>query len=112
VSRARLQQYLANIAGIDPARAAVIEGFRRIPAIPSEYADRNAPLPPLPALRDTAPEAQYTALASHAATRRLRHALITEGPQQFNWLRVLQLALTFCSLWSNSLLHVTSPFLL
>jgi DEAD/DEAH box helicase domain-containing protein len=82
VSRARLQQYLANIAGIDPARVAVIEGFRRIPAIPSEYADRNAPLPPLPALRDTAPEAQYTALASHAATRRLRHALITEGPQQ------------------------------
>ncbi len=30
----------------------------------------------------------------------------------FNWLRVLQLPLTSCSLYSNSLFHVTSPFLL
>ena len=81
-SRSQLQKYLANIAGIDPTRVAVVEGCRRIPAIPGEFADCNVPLPPLPALRDTSPEAQYAALASHAATRRLRHALVAEGPQR------------------------------
>jgi hypothetical protein len=34
-----------------------------------------------------------------------------ERPLDVNWLRVLQLSLTFCSIRSNSLLQVTSPFL-
>jgi hypothetical protein len=53
-------------------------------------------------------------IATKEKTKRSFEALsaVIYRPESINWLRVLQLALTFCSLWSNSLLHVTSPFLL
>jgi hypothetical protein len=56
---------------------------------------------------------RYAASASEATRSRWQWTWVADDSVfKNNWLRVLQLALTFCSLWSNSLLHVTSPFLL
>lgn len=76
----QLQHYLADVAGIDPERVTVVTGSRQIPPLDPAYAQADQPLPPVPELKQLAPEPLYAALAQNKRVRALRQALTERGP--------------------------------
>ena len=72
----RLQEYLADLAGVPLERVSVIGGRRVTPSLPPEQETGDSPLP---TMKDLAERADYDqrrdTLARVAAIRKLRHAL-------------------------------------
>lgn len=74
-ARDALQRYLADLAGVEPARVQVIEGQRVAPALPAEISARSEPLPGLDALRAASDEQLFERLAAVERVRALREAV-------------------------------------
>lgn len=75
-SREELRRFLADLAGVDPAQVRVIEGKRKVPLLPEEFARRDYALPETATLWALKPEERYEALASNAGVRRMRQLLL------------------------------------
>jgi DEAD/DEAH box helicase domain-containing protein len=75
----QLQLYLADVANIDPSRVDVITGKRHVPPLEQVYTQTDQPLPPIPELRQLAPESLYAALAKNKCVRTLRQTLTDKG---------------------------------
>ncbi|HEU0076737.1 MAG TPA: DEAD/DEAH box helicase [Longimicrobiaceae bacterium] len=75
-SAARLRDFLADLAGVDPNRVSVVRGHREVPVLPDGCRDRDEALPPIEVLREMQPPARFEALASSAAIRRMREQLL------------------------------------
>ncbi|MCA9678704.1 MAG: DEAD/DEAH box helicase [Myxococcales bacterium] len=71
----RLQEYLANLAGIPQENVVVVTGQRTRPDVPASFARRSEPLPALETLSMAAPDRAFELLASSSAFRNLRSAL-------------------------------------
>ncbi len=76
----QLQHYLAAVAGIDPARVAVVTGSRHVPPLDTAYSQENQPLPPSQELKQLDPEPLFATLAKNKRVRALRQALTERGP--------------------------------
>src|SRR5690606_28802891 len=74
--REELRRFLADLAGVDPAQVRVIEGKRKVPLLPEEFARRDYALPETATLWALKPEERYEALASNAGVRRMRQLLL------------------------------------
>lgn len=72
----RLEQFLADVGGIESERVHVVRGQRDPPALPAEFSEANRTLPPLDALRDMTREERGIALASSRGVRAMRQALL------------------------------------
>lgn len=74
-TRQRLQEYLANLAGIPQENVVVVTGQRTRPGLPDRYNEQVSPLPTSAALSASTPEEVYDLLAGAPAFRTLRSAL-------------------------------------
>lgn len=77
-SKEQLRDFLADLAGVDPDRVTVIEGSRRIPRLPVETLEAQAPLPAADQLEGLDAYARFQKLASSPQFRKLRDALSEE----------------------------------
>lgn len=77
----KLKNYLADLAGIDPARVDVITGRRFVPPLPEEYTAQNNALPSREELIKLQPASLFEMLASSPAARRIRSVLERMGAQ-------------------------------
>ncbi|MCA9212843.1 MAG: DEAD/DEAH box helicase, partial [Planctomycetales bacterium] len=83
----QLQEYLANLGGIDPERVSVITGRRVTPPL-SEFEQINQPLPSLGELSSIGDaKARFDRLASVQEVRELREAL-TQRPMTLEQIQV------------------------
>src|SRR5690606_12649639 len=83
-ANAKLQEYLADIAGLPPERVHVIEGGREVPELTPELEGRDEPLPTATELASVAPDARYQRLASVKSVRRLRTMLAERGAMRLS----------------------------
>lgn len=75
-SRAQLQSFLADIAGVDPSRVTVILGERAVPPIGDDLLRRNVPLPSPLSLREMGAAERFEAFASNRTMRDVRARLV------------------------------------
>lgn len=78
-SRKDLQNFLADLAGVAPERVSVIEGKRRVPVLPARYSNRDVTLPSFAELEASPTEERFDVLASNAAVRTMRQAMLDKG---------------------------------
>ncbi len=71
----RLQEYLANLAGVPQGNVVVVTGQRTRPEVPERYRGRTSELPTPTALSAVQPEEAFELLASAPAFRTLRSEL-------------------------------------
>lgn len=71
----KLKNYLADLAGIDPARVDVITGHRFVPELPGELTSQQKKLPPGDQLAGLDSAELFATLTSAPEARRLRTAL-------------------------------------
>ena len=76
---AKLQQYLADIAGVDPSQVDVVTGERLTPTLPPQSGDA----PTLTALRAAEGATRYQLLSNHPDARSLREQLVA-GPKRLS----------------------------
>ena len=81
-SERQLEQFLADVGGIESKRVHVVRGQRNPPLLPAEFSGANKPLPSLDELRDMNPEARGVSLASSRAVRVVRRALLGSNGAQ------------------------------
>jgi DEAD/DEAH box helicase domain-containing protein len=74
-TRQRLQEYLANLAGVPQENVVVVSGQRTRPGFPDRYSARTSALPTPAELATATPEQAFDLLASAPAFRSLRSAL-------------------------------------
>jgi len=74
----RLQEFLADIAGVNLDRVTVIEGTRLLPELPKIPKGKAMPLS-LELLRRSTPEERFSTLASNRSMRELRSALARQA---------------------------------
>lgn len=67
-----LRLFLADLAGVDPSRVAVIEGRRHVPALPAKLAAGTDKLAPLEALGAATPPERFSMLARSTEARAIR----------------------------------------
>lgn len=77
-SRNRLQQFLADIAGIDVSRVVVIQGERLVPPLLAPELALATDLPEPTTCQDMNPETLYDRLAASPGARAVRQALIEQ----------------------------------
>ncbi len=88
-ARERLQEFLADLAGVPLERVRVVEGLRQVPELPEAFCQAHDPLPELASLRDLAAERRFETLARVPAVRRVRAALAASDTGRARTLRAL-----------------------
>lgn len=78
-ARDGLRSYLADLAGVAPDRVEVITGRRQLPDLPSQFVERNEPLPSLEDLAGLTPIGLFERLGAVPSVRVLRQRL-AQGP--------------------------------
>jgi DEAD/DEAH box helicase domain-containing protein len=89
-SREDLRKFLSDLAGVRPDRIDVLAGRRRLPQLAEHYMSRDHALPETEHLWGSTPEERYEALASSAAVRRMRQALLDRGAVRLSALSAIR----------------------
>lgn len=74
-AEAKLQRFLADLAGVPSEHVTVVSGQREVPALPEDWSEANEPLHGLEELMTLEPEARFEALAKSAIARTVRAEL-------------------------------------
>jgi DEAD/DEAH box helicase domain-containing protein len=89
-SRARLAEFLADVAGVGLDRVQVVQGHREVPALPAELMARDEPCGTLAEVRAQTPAERFASLAGDGRFRGLRAHLV-ERPDRLSRLATVLL---------------------
>jgi ATP-dependent helicase YprA (DUF1998 family) len=81
-AKAKLQEFLAKLAGVSSDRVVVVEGERQVPGIETQMLAAKAACPPHMHAWAAEPEVRYLELAAHPVARKIRELFVPAISQQ------------------------------